>query len=240
MNSNLIERILRRLLKESQEEREERGRRRLEASSGMAAYVYKEKIGHTIVLYDPAAAVAHAQEIVSLPKDKSVEETIDKVMLGIIEIGPTYKPCNGAYEIIVSAVKNKGDGGILYGLAYALSPGQLTSDRNSVSQAAQKGWADTKKRQPGKPFDDVYDPKTSDPSDDCELHKPGDRCRGEHIDVDSLNRSYNPEGWESPMLSRLEAAHHKAMEQLPPEVAGGIQKIMYDNTRKFFNRYHKY
>ncbi len=79
---------------------------------------------------------------------------------------------NDAGVIIISAAE-KGLGPLLYYIAMSFYPGGLTADRYNVSKDAQNIWnfyyknrGDVNK----KPFDDMDNPKTPDPNDDCVLH----------------------------------------------------------------------
>ena len=234
-NDRLVENIIRRLLRESQEEREERGRRRLKQAEGMAAYTMQSGGIKTAILYNPSYVLSNIDDILRGGNPKIY--VLVRVMLGIIEIGKTHDPCNGAWEVRMSAVKNKGDGGLIYGLAFAMSPtGILTPDRRSVSQRAQQGWIQQKSRG-GKPFDKAGQPANADPSDDCELHHEDDLCKM-HIDLDILNRSYEEEGWENQLFSHLEAVHDETMDQLDPDDVMEIQQLMADNAQEFFTRHY--
>jgi len=91
-------------------------------------------------------------------------------------------PCNGAWQVVNSA----GDGKLAYGLGYIISPTKkIFSDRLYVSPAARGGWRKQKSKRKSKPFDDWRNPRTPDPSDDCEVYGPDDP------DADALDRSYD-------------------------------------------------
>jgi len=232
----LTHKIFQRLLRESQEEREERGRRRLAQAAGTAALVKKTSESVDIVLYDPDALL----DLAATAEDDLGPTLLDKVILGVIGANRTFQNCNGAWEINKSAVRNKGDGGILYGLAYAASGAPLTPDRYSVSLSAQKGWLGQDSRG-GEPFDDASLPPEErrtpdDPSDDCDLHRNGDKC-GTHLDLPSLNRSYEAEGWEEGLLHKLRAAHDDTMRKLGRDSIKTLL-AMRGNSDRFFSRYY--
>jgi hypothetical protein len=233
----LTQKIFQRLLQESEEEREERGRRRLDQAAGLAALVKKTSESVDIVLYDPDA-------LLDLAEERGTENDLDylsEVIVGVIGANRTFHPCNGAWEINKSAVKNKGDGGLVYGLAYAAAGGTLTPDRYSVSSAAQRGWLGQDSRG-GEPFDDASLPPEErrtpdDPSDDCDLHRDGDNC-GAHLSLPSLNRSYEAEGWEEDLLTNLRTAHGYTMEELGPN-AKKFEAALLKNGKRFFFRHFK-
>lgn len=233
----LTQKILQRLLRESQEEREERGRRRLARAAGMAALVKGTSESVDIVLYDPADLL----DLAAGGRPDDIEAYLDKVIIGVIGANRTFQNCRGAWEINKSAVRNKGDGGLVYGLAFAAAGAPLTPDRYSVSQAAQRGWLGQDSRG-GAPFDDASLPPEErmtpdDPSDDCDLHRDGDKC-GTHLNLPSLNRSYEAEGWEEALLANLRTAHRHAMEEIGPK-AGKFEEALLKNGKRFFFRYFR-
>lgn len=237
----LTQKIFQRLLRESQEEREERGRRRMVHAADMAAYVRKTASSVDIALYDPAALLDWARSPQKHINDRRV--FLDKIIIGVISAGQTENPCNGAWTIIQSAVRNQGSGdaGILYGLAFAASGGTLTPDRKSVSPAAQNAWIKQTSRG-GKPFDDVSLPPEErrtpdDPSDDCVVHKEPDCFCQTHIDVDALNRSYESEGWEDGLLHKLRDAHDDTMRKLGRDSIKTLL-AMRGNFDRFFSEYY--
>jgi hypothetical protein len=232
----LQETIFKRILKESQE-REERGRRRLERGATMAVHTLKDPRGRlTSYVYNPQSLLTHT-ETLDTPSAGLKRLTLNEILLGLIRIGKPTEPCNGAWEVLLSAVKNKGDGGIIYGLAYALSPtGILVADRTGVSKSAQRGWSTMKQQKGGTALDSAANPKTSDPGDDCDLHSTKDGCEG-HLDLDSLNRSYESEGWEPPLLAKLQTNHDQTFSQLTPTQQQNITKTFEEITYIFFGRH---
>jgi hypothetical protein len=234
--NRITHKVIQRLISESQEEREMRGKRRMTQAEGLAAYRYKELGMLSIVVYEKSAILNNIEAL----KNGTLSPTNAAVtaMRGIIQIGqPEYK-CNGAWEVKFSAVKNKGDGGIIYGLGYAMAPkGILTSDRYEVSDSAAAGWAKQVSRG-GEPFDDADLPKkrrrTPDKSsDDCVLHQPEEKHS-------VLNRSYEEEGWEKGLLETMQAAHKETMDQLDPALAKRIKDTWVDEFDSFFNRHYRH
>ncbi len=88
-------------------------------------------------------------------------------------------PCWGAWEIMRSAVhptmQGKGFGSALYRLASAYIHQPITSDRLSgTSRSAKKVWQKIEKSsdfEATPPFDDIKNPKTPPPEDDCAIPK---------------------------------------------------------------------
>ena len=225
----LTESIYRRLLREATEQ-QRRGEKRLAQAEGLAAYSFRNNNNLIAVLYDPKYLIDNIDNILN----GGNVYVLHRVMQGIIEISKTRDPCNGAWEIERSAIKNKGEGGLIYGLAFAMSPtGILTPSRGSVSQRAQQGWIQQKGRN-GKPFDHAGMPQNQDPSDDCRLHNDYDLCKGGHIDLDSHNRSYEEEGWESALFSKLEEAHESTFDQLDSPAATTITNLFQQYVEGFF------
>lgn len=227
----LTHKIFQRLLRESQEEKEERGRRRLAQGKDLAAFRYTELGMKCIVLYETAPVLRGGPSLSYL---RDATKTMTDAMRGVIEIAPTEHPCNGAWEVKASAVKNKGDGGLIYGLAFAASPnGILTPDRTVVSTRAQAGWAKQSTRD-GAPFDDAKKPRDQrktpdDPSDDCILHRNGN--------LEALNRSYKEEGWEKQLLASLRTAHNETMFQIGPDAAKAVKQAMVNEFGSFFDKH---
>lgn len=111
--------------------------------------------------------------------------------LGMIAVSKTdvegHGECMGAYEIKLSAIpkkyQGKGNSKLLYGIAQAyVYPHPLTSDRESVSNKADRVWksipnrGNQKQMPPEKKpylghFDDISNPETPTEKDDCLLQK---------------------------------------------------------------------
>lgn len=243
---SIFESVYKRLLRESEEEREERGRRRLDQAAGLAALVKKTSESADIVLYDPNALLDFAAtnpKLTTSNKPETIPTFLDKIIIGVIGVNRTFHPCNGAWEINKSAVRNKGDGGILYGLAYAAAGGTLTPDRYSITPAAQRGWLKQDSRD-GSPFDDASLPPEErrtpdDTSDDCDLHRNGDKC-GTHLDLSTLNRSYESEGWEETLLYQLWDASDATLRKLGRNAPKFEELLLYNGKRFFSQHYFKY
>ena len=126
----------------------------------LALYVWRFPSYIKVVLYSPA-------ELLALDwLERS--EVPSSVLRGYASFHETDAPCNGAWE--VSAIAGIGYGRVLYGLGYALVPGgRLMPDRHYSSKRAQGAWTKSVGKMRGFPLDDVNDPQTEDPNDDCEV-----------------------------------------------------------------------
>lgn len=244
--NKITESVLRRLLRESQEEKEERGRRRMAQAAGLAACAEKMGTITQAVIYDPRKLMELIEELTDREEvDEAVNVALNLVIQGVVELTEPNWPCNGARVITASAVKNKGDGGLVYGVGFALSPkGILTPDRHSVSHSAQRGWMKQTSRG-GRPFDDASLPPEKqrtpdDTSDDCRIHKGKDGC-GTHVPgaEPALNRSYEEEGWEKPLFRKLQDAHDKTMQTLTQAQKDQATYVLFRSFDSFFNEHYE-
>jgi hypothetical protein len=94
----------------------------------------------------------------------------DELPMGIIKGYAVFRkpkePCNDAWE--VSSMAGIGHGKILYGLGYSLTPkGRLMPDRAFSSKRAKSAWTKSSGKMARFPLDDIKDPQTEDPNDDC-------------------------------------------------------------------------
>ena len=123
-----------------------------------------------------------------------IGDFLKESVVAMIAIAPAKGPCNGAWEVKLSA--GPGRGKLVYSMGYYLSPnGALISDRQSLSLPAQGAWKKASKKGKGKPLDDITDPKTADPSDDCAVWTidslgPGQGYPADEDAVDAVNQSY--------------------------------------------------
>jgi len=210
-------------------------RRPPKVSSQLALGQLQDEDGITIVVYDPAVMKAAIQGVPEEDRDDEfmlgywVRESIE----GMIRISPpAYGPrldassCRGAWEVIRSAVKNKGTGmgSLLYKLAADASPtGKIMPDRRSVSGAAQKVWKSAYDRMSPKKkeetqFDDENNPKTEDPADDCMINTDGE----------FLNHAIDDIGKVSGAAKPSFAAHENFTEDIKLDLPAGF------NFEKFF------
>lgn len=132
---------------------------------------------------------------------KLLPDLLNDAMIGMIVIAPPKNPCNGAWEVRLTA--GPGQGKIVYAMGYKMSPsGKLIADRKSLSRPAQNAWKQVVKKSSGEPLDDVSNPKNNDPNDDCNIwphnsninpnakafNPPG---MGDKSAADAVNRSYD-------------------------------------------------
>ena len=250
----ILESVIHRLLAEAEDGGDHLQRRmKRVAQLGMAAHVFQEKMdgenSYVAILYDSDELMMYLDEI----RSGDLDVILDNIMLGVIAIIEPEDPCNGAWQIAQSAVKHAGDGGIIYDIAFALSPtGTLIPDRYSVSPSAKAGW----KKQGGrktKTLDAVsghksrIDPTsfrahpnhTDDTSDDCETYEmPGEEF---------LDMSYEARGHERALLKHLQDEHERAMDELSVGVDSWVATsrkkrviaALEQLSNPFFNRYYK-
>ena len=192
-----------------------------------------DELGATLFVADPAALrEALGVEIVPSSGVPKRDYTLDGelggrlkaagIIVGHIVIGPSHGPCHGAKEVRVSVGPGKGD--ILYPAAAALSPtGRIVPDRGSVSKGAQGRWAKFPP-EAGLELDDIYDPKTPPPEDDCEVHKPYPALRP-GVDVSALNRAYSGPSWGRSMTQRLVIAGRRAISEAADGLAENEDRL---------------
>lgn len=217
--NNIVRRIYSRLLRESYEG----------TAEGLAAYVQRHGGYAVAVVYRPAILLN------SLKRDPGLTQAHDDSVMAFVQVFQPKNPCAGAWEVKIAA--GIGYGKILYGVAYALSPeGILMSDRKSVSAKAYKAWSGLQKSgRRSIPLDDAEedDPKKkktpTDVSDDCNVHKIGDKdCGGR--DPAALNYAYESEGWEKGMLEKMESSHKMFMKVLTK--MGLDEETIYKNLKE--------
>lgn len=100
-------------------------------------------------------------------------------------------PCNGAMHVEGSASRIRGGGwGTAVYMAALDEFGEVGPDRASVSPSAEALWKSLDRRdEVGRhPYDDIRDPKTPDPNDDCSVR------RGRDIQVNSSYRLLDEPG----------------------------------------------
>lgn len=157
---------------------------------------------------------------------------------GFIRIRKPNNPCDGAWEVAMSA--GPGFGKQLYQSAYAMSPtGKLIPDRISVSddnpetgaRGARGGWKKAEKERPSKELDHLFPPHlTPEKDDDCRRHN--------EEGAEFLDRSYSSKGDEQNMLAELEANHRDAMQRnnITPEQEITIIDTFRSQINKFFDK----
>jgi len=158
------------------------------------------------------------------------------------------EPCNGAWE--VSSIAGIGHGRTLYGLGYYLTPnGRLMPDRAFSSKRARDAWTKSSGKMRGFPLDDVKDPKTPDPNDDCSMQVPTAKGGPDPV----LDVAYEgPPVDPGPMMKAHDATAAKLMKVLNShgasytdsdysvvdEMLGGMLKRA--STKYFTSEFRKY
>lgn len=163
------------------------------SESGLALFIGRSPYGSKVyILYDPKVREkVFAQWLKGVPREelslshgwmKHFKDHAHEVftsgragILGHIETVKNEDPCHGGEEVHGSAAVG-GYGPMLYDVAMAGADNKtLFADRGSISKDAVNVWnfyrknrRDVKKMK----FDDVKDPKTPPPDDDCEMHGP--------------------------------------------------------------------
>ncbi len=188
-------------------------------AQGTAILVLKSGEDVSVVAYDPSKLIDDVLQGVNDGDDsfETLEKNGTPAIVGIVSMHPANEmmdgKCHGSY-IVQAAAARKGYGPMIYDLALSLGR-PVTSDRHNVSGDAKKVWdkymsrGDVKKL----PFDDIEDPKTDDPDDDCLIHK----------GIDSLNNAYVKGGGDSPYSSMISndkralASYNAALKKLNTE-----------------------
>lgn len=225
------------------------------------------KPGKVCIIYDTGAALEFAEELSSeefISYGEAGSIAAEKVVKGIIAVTPFSKNdnrCWGAWQVKLSA--GRGLGGVLYPIAYALSPnGLLMSDRTDVSGDADRNWSkrfinskDMTKRSvdTGKPdglpdlakllfdYSNVPEEKKRTPNfplDDCKLRQDGSA-------ESPLNWAYNGGGdwgaaeWGKGFLEQLKREHEsfsrslKRNKNLKPKSVEKMWVVIKDEETKW-------
>jgi hypothetical protein len=179
------------------------------SASGLALYAFKAMKGgfDRFVLYDPSAF--HRFMKAYKEHDEHDHESVislaglkgyDSIIMGFIETRQKAK-CNNAGEVKAS-VAVKGYGPMMYDIAMAAYEGGIISDRSTTSASAKNVWKGYNARGDvaSKPLDNIEEPKTDDPNDDCYL-----------VDDELLDRSYSG---AKPDVNNLTSKHNAVMTEL--------------------------
>jgi hypothetical protein len=146
---------------------------------GLALFAGQEANAYQFILYDPGPLEAALEQLIKDvgPMNIDVSVVTDALeetdgIVGFIEIGMTDDPCYDAAQVNMVAAK-QGWGPLMYDIAMSASREGLTADRENVSTDAERIWkqyATSRGDVSRLPFDDINDPKTPPPEDDCTLH----------------------------------------------------------------------
>jgi len=214
---------------------------------GLALYAeMREEYGMTrphLFLYDPQKLMELFDGKQHMPQPEefyNTEVSIAMIIAGLSEdLG--HGPCWGSFEIIRSAVhKNQqgsGTGKLIYELMMAYVQEQTsaptTSDRSETSPSAQRVWKGLQQRAVSTdPFDDIEDPQTPPPEDDCKFpsksggNKTG-ADRGYRLSDEALSQRQSQ---MIPMIKR----HEQVVEFInsktgydEPVIIKKLQEVMY-------------
>jgi hypothetical protein len=186
------------------------------------ALCVRERYGSQIevVLYSSEGVERNLGEVVAGVESR---RGVAGVLRGMATYELGSEPCHGAWS--VTQVAGPGYGRILYGLGYNLTPEhRLMPDRDYTSARAGRAWAGAAgKRLRGLPLDDIEDPATPDPSDDCTVKVP--RSEGGPDPV--LDVAY--EGGELPVgeIEAMGAEHRAVVELLGAEGVGEERWVLW-------------
>lgn len=216
------------------------------AGEGLALYVFSGSNKAELVLYHPDKILAMLKAFKGrhdVDLDEDVKALFARAVAGQVTLSRKHKgKCWGAWEVVSSSAE-KGYGPMLYDVAMAVAPSKtLVSDRSSVSPSAKGVWSyyfhnrgDVEKL----PLDDIDDPKTPTPEDDCEVSEPEIR-RGR--DANPLNYAYRTEA--SPAGRTLNRRHEEFADAAQPllKAMGFTDKavemmLMTASTRYFSGKY---
>lgn len=226
MKTTILERIYKRLLKESG----------VPNVSNLGAYKRSGSLDGEIISVayniDLARKILTDEPELFENKEAANQRFLNEVIVGMVSIRNTKDPCWGAKQIAFSA----GPGKLVYGMAYALSPnGRLISDRGPMSDSAIAAWKNmsvqgTRSRLE---LDNVKLPKEQRKTPDL----PDDDCR--FRDEDFLNYAYESEDWEKPMFETMVDNHKGLIAEIPNLTYddGGdesIRKLMAEARQRYF------
>jgi len=185
----------------------------------LALYTRRRSSSIKVVLYSPA-------DLLALDWGKKFKLPTE-VLRGFASFHKAEDPCNGAWE--VEAIAGIGYGKILYGLGYALVPGgRLMPDRNFTSKRAKGAWMKSLGKVRGFPLDDVNDPQTKDPNDDCTVRVPVKKGGPDPV----LDMAY-----EGPAVDPgpMQQVHRETVEELMRILNDGGESMNLDEVAGVLN-----
>ena len=202
MHRKIVERVYRRLLKESKKNVPIENLALFRNTSATET-TEGERLGG---VYDATVVenFLNSELFDELSEDEREQELLDTIYsaaVAVIQIAHSgeqgYGNCRDAW--IVHAAAGPGYGKLVYSVGYELSSsGKLIPDRRSLTSDAINAWMKVKQKSEGEPLDDIENPKTPDKSDDCVVwpvtkgmkskNKLSDGLGKEYADV--VNRAY--------------------------------------------------
>jgi hypothetical protein len=140
-------------------------------------------------------------------------------------------PCWGAAQIVNSAA-NQGYGPLMYDMAMYRA-GVIMSDRYSVSAQARNVW-DKYDRARGDvhkfPLDDIRNPKTPPPDDDCILR---------HGSISPMNNAYGSDGIDpAPLVANHTAFMYRLHDEGLTLASEDVEHLLADAGNTFFDIMH--
>ena len=174
------------------------------SSQGLALIIKEMGDGDVYVVYDPEHLLDWCIEGVKngdKPED-SIQKNGTGGVVGVIATEKNkskYGPCNDGV-VVTNAAAKKGYGPMVYDIVLSMG-NPVSPDRNAVSKDAQAVWntylnsrSDVEKI----PLDDMTNPRTSDPRDDCKFYTANEDPKGlkdpEYTPKDPRNFSYEKKG----------------------------------------------
>lgn len=172
--SELIESFVRLALNEAMKSPEDA------KSSGYALIRNGSGVNTSYILYDAKYVLRLAKQILDENNADDLDSLIaklksDNLIIGVIKISKGFNPCHSAWSVDMSAAKS-GYGPLMYDIA--LSEHDVIPDRVGVSDDAGAVWEKyykSRKDVEHKKLDDVKNPKTPQPEDDCQVYNHSDR-----------------------------------------------------------------
>lgn len=206
--------------------------------SNWAEAVIYDKTRLLDVLDDILDSHGADDKVLSTLAQRLVDEEVTKGFVDIGEPPGDDGRCNDAWEVSIAAGPRYGH--VLYQVAFGLAAHNgksLTSDRGGSSSAAQTRWG---KEVPGRnktPFDDLKDPKTPPPEDDCKLQT-----------NPILNFSYGALPDDEATWARLRDNHLKTYRELESRFSAlgservaaikeHLRTVLLKSSGKFWNKH---
>jgi hypothetical protein len=90
------------------------------------------------------------------------------------------------------------------------------------------------------PLDDIDNPQTPDPQDDCKLYR-GKSKNTDPKDNPALQNAYQAQGWEKGMLNYLTAAHESFIDDLrreDPKLSSTLEKYLTLSIHAYFKHHY--
>ena len=191
-----------------------------------------------VVLYKVCGAKQFAEYYNQVGSIQRAMTRLNPVIAGVV-YNEEPGSCNnaGVIEISVSHPDYKA-GPVAYEIAM-WKAGSLASDRENVSQSARKVWQKYSQRGDiaSSPFDDVENPATEDPVDDCLLHNP----KGEISNRSELNKSYRRNSSSKPAYLDKMLDNEKIVKEIfsDYEISGmTLPTFLIRNLNELFNKYY--